>query len=60
LFNTYRELGDRDYIKITVFDQKKILGTLEESFLGCVTLLRDDIKRQLDSGRKHTLLVIVT
>jgi len=52
--NIYRELGDRDYIKISVFDQKKILGTLEDSFLGCVTLLPADIKRHLDGGCKHS------
>ena len=58
-YNVRRELGERDSVKISIFDQKKILGRLEEYFLGCVTLLPADIKRHLDGGCKHAFLVIM-
>jgi len=50
--DTHRELGERDSVKISVFDQKKILGRPEDWFLGCVLLPPVDIKRHLDVGRK--------
>jgi len=53
-----RELGECNSVKISVFDQKKILGRAEDYFLGCVTLLSASIKRHLDGGCKHTFPVI--